>query len=157
MYTTEKKRLNSAPFSLALFVLMLGCVLMLAVFGAQVYRALTESQSRNNAQRASLSYVAARLRASDAAAGVSIEDGPQGQALVLADVGEATGYETRIYVYDGNLVEEYTRQDADFDPASAQIVAQTDTFTLTEDGHLVTVTTNQGMVRVYLHAGEAEK
>lgn len=45
MLNKHRYRLDSAPFSLALFVLMLGCVLMLAVFGAQVYRALTETQS----------------------------------------------------------------------------------------------------------------
>ena len=59
MHNKQKRHLNSAPFSLALFVLMLGCVLILAMFGARVYRALTENQSRNNAVRASLSYVPA--------------------------------------------------------------------------------------------------
>lgn len=150
-------RLGSAPFSLALFVLMLGCVLVLAIFGARVYRALTENQSRNNALRASLSYVAARLRAADQAQAVAVEAGPQGDALVLADAGEDTGYETRIYVYDGQLMEEYAARDSGYDPANAQAVARTDTFTVTLDGGLVTVNTDQGRVSVYLHTGEAEE
>lgn len=157
MYKRRGKRLDSAPFSLALFVLMLGCVLALAIFGAQVYRALTENQSRNNALRASLSYVAARLRAADQAGAVSVEAGPQGDALVLADAGEDTGYETRIYVYDGRLMEEYAARESAYDPAGAQAVARTDTFTVTVDGGLVTVNTDQGRVCVYLHTGEAEE
>ncbi len=157
MLNKHRYRLDSAPFSLALFVLMLGCVLILAVFGAQVYRALTETQSRNNAVRASLSYVAACLLAADEDRAVSVKPGPQGDALILADAGQDTGYETRIYVYDGQLMEEYAEKQSDFDPASAQAVARTDTFTVMVDGPLVSVTTDQGTVRVYLHAGEAEE
>lgn len=157
MHNKQKRHLNSAPFSLALFVLMLGCVLILAMFGARVYRALTENQSRNNAVRASLSYVAARLRTADQTGAVSVEPGPQGDALVLADAGEDTGYETRIYVYDGQLMEEYAASESSFDSAAAQAVARTDTFTVTMDGGLVSVTTDQGSIRVYLHTGEAEQ
>lgn len=154
MNTKRSPHLDSAPFSLALFVLMLGCVLMLAMFGARVYGALTESQNRNKATRASLSYVAAHLRAADKTGAISVEPGPQGDALVLSDIEKDTGYETRIYVYDGQLVEEYTAEQNEFDPESAQAIAQTDTFTVTEEGGLVTVTTDQGSVRVFLHTGE---
>ena len=157
MLNKHRHRLNSAPFSLALFVLMLGCVLVLAAFGAQVYRALTENQSRNNGVRASLSYVAARLRAADEDGAVSILPGPQGDALILADTGEETGYETRIYVFDGQLMEEYTACQSDFDPSMAQAVARTDTFVVEMESGLVSVTTDQGTVRVYLHTGEAEE
>lgn len=150
----HEKKLDSAPFSLALFVLMLGCVLMLAVFGAQVYGALTQSQKRNNATRASLSYVAARLRSSDAVQAVSVVPGPQGDALVLSDVGETTGYETRIYVYDGWLMEEYTEVQSEFSPDAAQPIARTDTFAATVDGKLATVTTDQGTICVFLHTEE---
>lgn len=153
----QGKRLDSAPFALALFVLMLGCVLMLAVFGAQVYGALTASQNRNKEVRAGLSYVAARLRAADAAQAVSVASGPQGDALLLSDIGEDTGYETRIYLCDGQLVEEYTAAENEYDPASAQPVARTDTFAVTVDNHLVTVSTDQGTIRVFLHTGEDDE
>lgn len=151
------ERLNSAPFSLALFVLMLGCVLMLAVFGAQVYRALTESQSRNKAVRASLNYVAARLRGADERQAIRVAEGPEGDALVLADPGEDTGYETRIYVFEGRLMEEYAAEDSDFDPSAAQAVAETQTFSVTRAENLFTVVTDQGTISVYLHAGEDDE
>lgn len=157
MYKQRGKGIDSAPFSLALFVLMLGCVLVLALFGAQVYGALTVSQNRNKAVRASLSYVAARLRAADEVQAISVEPGPQGDALILSDAGEDTGYETRIYVYDGQLMEEYAAEESSFDPAAAQPVARTGAFTVTMDDGLVTVTTDQGTVRVFLHTGEGDK
>ena len=97
------------------------------------------------------------LRTADQTGAVSVEPGPQGDALVLADAGEDTGYETRIYVYDGQLMEEYAASESSFDPAAAQAVARTDTFTVTMDGGLVSVTTDQGSIRVYLHTGEAEQ
>lgn len=157
MHKLHRKGLDSAPFSLALFVLMLGCVLVLAVFGAQVYGALTVSQNRNKAVRASLSYVAARLRSTDEVQAVTVEPGPQGDALVLSDVGEDTGYETRIYVYDGQLMEEYAQEQSAFDPSAAQPIARTGSFTVRVDGSLVTVTTDQGTVRVFMHTGEGNE
>ncbi|WP_294542318.1 DUF4860 domain-containing protein [uncultured Gemmiger sp.] len=155
MHDQKKRRPNSAPFSLALFVLMLGCVLVLAVFGARVYRALTESQTRNQAVRASLSYVAARLRAADEFQAVSVAEGPQGDALILSDTGADTGYETRIYLYEGQLVEEYAAEGTPYSPENAQAVAKTQTFAARRRGQQIEVTTDQGTIRVFLHTEES--
>lgn len=151
MFTRTKRHSNTAGVSaMALFVLMLGVVLAVVGFGGEVYRALTESQGRNNAARAALRYVSARLRAGDAAGAVTVEQGPEGPALILAE----PGYETRIYLYQGTLMEEYAAADTPLDPAAAQVVARTDTFEVTAEGRLYTITTGEGTVRVWLHSGE---
>ena len=151
MQTTRQKPHNAAALcAMALFVLMLGCLLALSGFGAQVYRTLTESQSRNNAARAALSYVSARLRASDAEGAAAVGQGPEGPALLLRE----PGYETRIYLYRGSLVEEYAAAGAPLDPESAQPVARAAAFAVTVQGSLYTVSTDAGTVQVTLHSGE---
>lgn len=150
----KSNRQIQALFSMALFILMLGCVLALTVFGAQVYRALTDSQARNQSARASLDYLAARLRAADEKGAVRVEHGEEGDRLILAEEQDDTGYETRIYLDDGVLKEEYVAVGSPSDPDSAQQVARTDAFYVEMEGALVSVTTGEGTVRVYLHCGE---
>ena len=133
-----------------MFGLLLACMLALSGFGAQVYRALTAAQARNNASRAALSYVSARLRAADTAGAVALGAGPEGPALLLRE----EGYETRIYLYEGCLVEEYAAAGSALAPQNAQIIARTGSFSAAAAGGLYTVTTDAGVVQVCLHSGE---
>ena len=71
--------------ALALYLVLLGTVLVLAGVGGRLYGVLSDSRAANDARRASLTYVAARLRAADAAGAVRVESRPEGDALVLDD------------------------------------------------------------------------
>ena len=151
MYTHATRQKDpAAACALALFGLLLGCMLALSAFGAQVYRALTAAQARNNASRAALSYVSARLRAADTAGAVALGAGPEGPALLLRE----EGYETRIYLYEGFLVEEYAAAGSALAPQNAQIIARTGSFSAAATGGLYTVTTDAGTVQICLHSGE---
>lgn len=133
MYThATRPKDPAAACALALFGLLLGCMLALSAFGAQVYRALTAAQARNNASRAALSYVSARLRAADTAGAVALGAGPEGPALLLRE----EGYETRIYLYEGCLVEEYAAAGSALAPQNAQIIARTGSFSAAAAGGL---------------------
>ena len=113
-------------FSLALFALMLGCILWLTALGAGLYGRLAASRSANDQVRATLGYLVTRVRSSDAGGAVRVEEGPEGDMLILAD--RESGYETRIYLSDGWLVEQLCAADAATDPAAAQPVAQAESF-----------------------------
>ena len=113
-------------FSLALFALMLGCILWLTALGAGLYGRLAASRSANDQVRATLGYLVTRVRSSDAAGAVRVEEGPEGDMLIRAD--RESGYETRIYLSDGWLVEQLCAADAATDPAAAQPVAQAESF-----------------------------
>lgn len=140
--------------ALALYLVLLGTVLVLAGVGGRLYGVLSDSRAANDARRASLTYVAARLRAADAAGTVRVEGRPEGDALVLDD---GSGYETRLYLYNGALVEEYAA-DTDYRPAAAEKVADTRTFTVVQDGARYIITTDDGEVHVTLHsAGRADE
>lgn len=115
-------------FSLALFALMLGCILWLTALGAGLYGRLAASSDANDQIRATLGYLVTRVRASDEVGAVSVREGPEGDMLVLADA--ASGYETRIYLSGGQLVEQLCAAGAATDPAAAQPVARAESFSI---------------------------
>ena len=69
--------------AMALFGLMLACVLGLMALGSGLYGSVTRSMTANNATRASLRYLTTSVRAADTASGLRLEDGPEGVMLVL--------------------------------------------------------------------------
>ena len=92
-------------FSLALFVLMLGCILWLTALGAGLYGSLEASRTANEQTRAALGSLVARVRSGDAAGAVRLDSGPEGDMLVLTE--QESGYEFRIYLADGWLMEQF--------------------------------------------------
>lgn len=114
-------------FSLALFALMLGCILWLTALGAGLYGRLAASRSANEQTRAALSSLVTRVRSGDAAGAVRLDNGPEGDMLVLTD--RDSGYEIRIYLADGWLVEQLCAADAATDPAAGQHLAPAQEFT----------------------------
>lgn len=138
-------------FSLALFALMLGCILWLTALGAGLYGRLVDSRAANERARASLGYLVTRVRAADAAGAVTIQAGEEGDVLVLADAD--TGYETRIYLADGWLVEQLCPAGAALDPAAAQPVAEETAFTACWAApQLLRLTTSAGTAEVALRS-----
>lgn len=147
---------KAAPiFSMALFVLMLGCILVLTILGSGLYVSLVNSQQGNNSLRASLSYVSARVRYADEAGAVSVRVSEYGDVLVLAEPLEATGYETRIYLHGGSIMEEYVLAGEPMRPEAAQAITKTESFALSLDGDLLTVQTGEGESQILLHTGGA--
>ena len=114
-------------FSLALFVLMLGCILWLTALGAGLYGSLEASRTANEQTRAALGSLVARVRSGDAAGAVRLDSGPEGDMLVLTE--QESGYEFRIYLAQGWLVEQFCAADAATDPAAAQPLAPAQEFT----------------------------
>lgn len=145
---------RGAPaFALALFAVILTCILGLVVLGTRLYGGLVDSRSQNEAGRATLRYLSTALRGGDCAGGVAVRPGPEGGMLVLAD--EENGYETRIYLLDGWLVEETGPLGGEYDVESAQPVAQETEFVpeFVREG-LLRVTTSRGEVIAALRSGE---
>ena len=114
-------------FSLALFVLMLGCILWLTALGAGLYGSLEASRTANGQTRASLGSLVSRVRSGDAAGAVRLDSCPEGDMLVLTE--QESGYEFRIYLADGWLMEQFCAADAATDPEAAQPLAPAQEFT----------------------------
>ena len=141
----------SALPALALYSMLLACVFGLVVLGGGLYSRLADSQTRNGELRAEVSYLYGRVRAADSAGGVAIGQGPEGPSLVLTDPA-APEYATRIYLYQGSLVEEYAEADSPLQPDQALAIAASDTFQPVLEGNLLTVETSRGRLQVALRA-----
>ena len=107
-------------YPLLLFAIIVLSLLFLVMTGTGLYSAVVDSQTRNREARAALSYLAARVHAADAAGAVSVGEGPEGAALLLRENADGETYETRIYLYEGALREEYGTADAALDPQDAK-------------------------------------
>lgn len=143
-----------APWTaLALFAGIVAVLLMLVTVGSRSYAAAEASQSKTRAQRTALSYVFSRVRAADMQNGVALANGAEGAALILRDFTQTGVYETRIYLYQGNLVEEYAAESAPYAPENALVIAPASSFSVTLKDGFLTAETEQGRVCAALRAG----
>lgn len=144
--------INSHIFPITLFSIFFTAILILVSAGSTIYVSLVDSQSLNNDTRGSLSYLSARLKAGDSSGGVIVSQGPESNAVVLRETdSEGDSYETRIYLYDGYLCEEYSFANTPIAPKSSTRIAKTNKFDvkILQD-NLLELTTQQGNTRVAL-------
>ena len=129
--------------ALLLFGVFAVCVLAVLLTGADAYRRLTLRDQAAYDRRTCVQYVATRVRQADAAGGVFLEEFGGTQCLTL---GGGEEYITRLYCYDGCLMELYCAADVEMDPADGEQVMPAQDLDLSlEDGLLtVTVTDPQG-------------
>ena len=76
-------------------------------------------------------------------------DGP---ALVLRETLPSGVYETRLYRYDGVIMEEYALADAPYDPSKATAIVRSSVFDFSYGGGLLTIVTDAGQTSVALRA-----
>ena len=137
-------------FTVGTIALFIVGFLMLVIFGAHIYQETVAGQQKNMDTRAQLSYFATILRDNDTAGAVSVE-GTAGAPVLTVRDGDS-GYAFRIYLYEGQLVEEFSETDAPLDPESGQVIGKTNTFAVEKDGAGLRIATDAGSVTVYLRA-----
>lgn len=89
--------------------------------GTSAYRAANDVRSSSDNTRLGL-VVDRELHPEppDGTDAVGVADGPEGLALVLTEPLGNGDYETRLYAYQGAIVEEYTRAGTAFTPEKAR-------------------------------------
>lgn len=137
---------------MALFVLT---VLLALVAGVQAYGAIVARGHDQDLERLSSALIANTVMGNDYAGAVSVGPGPEGDALVLTRTTETGSYQTRLYRYQGALLQDFVLAGAAYDPFVADELFPTEAFSFTVDGSLVTVTTDAGSVCVDLRASRA--
>ena len=125
-------------FALLLYGLFALLSLLLVLIGAQVYRSIVRQTEARSDTRASLSYVANKIRSAEEARLQTREGVP---VLVLPEQAGEQTYETLIYFYDGLLRELFQREEDAFLPANGEELTPLQAFTMEESpGGLLTVT-----------------
>ena len=117
-------------------------ILSLVVFAARGYQHASEVQNMNSNTRAVGSYVVNCVKDSNTSE-VSVENISGTDCLVIRS---SDGYEHRIFMIDGKLMEEYVEAGIPLDPETALEIGTTSTFVpeLGNDG-LLSVTTDEGV------------
>lgn len=127
--------------ALLLFGVFAVCVLTVLLTGADAYRRLTDRDRNSYDRRSCTQYIATRVRQSDCLGSISIAPFGDGQALLLT---EEDGYITRLYCYQGSLMELYTDGDLELEPEDGEKILALSNLELSLDGGLLTVTTDCG-------------
>lgn len=129
--------------ALLLFGVFAVCVLAVLLTGADSYRRLTDRDQAAYERRTCTQYIATRVRQSDRAGAIRVEDFDGSAALVLdADLD----YATWLYCRDGWLMELYCLAEERLKPEDGQQLMEAESMELTLEENLLSirVVTSQG-------------
>ena len=141
-------RLFSATLMTVFFVLMLTAL----AAGATMLRPIVDNQLKANKLHLQAGLISNLIREGDIAGAVHEGDGPEGPALVFERTLESGTYETRIYHYQGKVMQELAMASRPYDPASATPLLETDAFSFEIADGLVRFTCDQGTFVVALRS-----
>lgn len=127
MRQSYTRREHTQASAIILFVLIVLVTLAFVTMATRSYRGVVDSRNEANHSRATFSFVNTQLRSVASASLLTRRDGPQGPMLVMAD-GEGSAFETRIYLYDDALLEEYASTNTPINPDGATKVADLSSF-----------------------------
>lgn len=143
---------NGQIFSTLFFALMVFALLGLLLLGVFAYRDANDTRVDGNDMRLGLSLINNSMRLNDVIGAVGVGEGPEGRSLVLTETLDTGSYETRIYAYNGNIVEEYASADTPYTPEKAREIVVSATFDFDYANGLLTVYTDQGATRMALRS-----
>lgn len=146
------KRDRSHVFTAILFALFLITLLFAITAGTNVYRSLHETADAADNARLGVNLIANTVRANDSIDSVAAGTGPEGQSLVLREHLSSGDYETRLYLYDGYVVQEYSLAGAAYTPDRATQIVESSQFSYTYANGLLSITTDQGTADVALRS-----
>lgn len=136
-------------FVIALFCLFAISALMLVIIGANVYKKTITDMDTNYVSRTSFSYVSEKLRQHDVYDGIHIDSYGDSDAILLTEIINKISYTTYLYLYNGYLMELFTRSDQQLSPNSGQRIIKMDAF------HINKI--NDSLYEFYLESSDNEK
>ena len=149
-----RKEASSRTFTIALMAVFFVALMAGLAAGVSIYRSVSAVQTSANEMRLESGLLANSVHVADAVDAVEEGVGPEGKSLVLVERLQSGTYETRIYQYAGNIVQEYAIQGRDYAPDRAQVLVRSATFDFELAGNLLTVKTDQGSFDVALRSDQ---
>ena len=120
--------------------------------GVVVYTSISQSAAQSDAQRQGASLISNAVRANDATNAIAVGEGPEGRSLVIRETLNSGTYETRFYLYQGEILQEYSIEDAAYTPEKATVVMESTTFDFKYSHGLLTITTDDGASEIALRS-----
>lgn len=118
----KEKRRQAIPTLAAFLLLSIFAVSVLGVLlaGAGVYSRLTRRDDCTYNSRTGLHYVASKVRQASAPGAVQVTDFGGVDALAVTERVDGVDYVTRVYCYDGWLMELFCAAEAEFEPQDGE-------------------------------------
>lgn len=126
---------TDALAALLLFGVFAACVLAVLLTGADAYRRLTLRDQEVDHRRTCVQYIATRVRQSDRAGGIAVEDFGGGALVLNAD----TDYPTWLYCQGGWLMELYCLAEERPGPEDGQPLMEVEELSFALEDGLLTV------------------
>ncbi|MCL2826027.1 MAG: DUF4860 domain-containing protein [Eggerthellaceae bacterium] len=150
--STDRQKVNhSRVYTAILFAFIVVFLLLLLLTGMNVYGAINSQRDASDSTRLALSLITNNVRMNDTADAVRVGTGPEGPALVLVEYLDTGAYETRIYAYQGMIVQEYAMAGSAYTPDRADPIVASKTFYFEYTNNLLTIHTDAGDACVMLH------
>ena len=148
----EKKTSGTLYFTVALLVVFFVVLMTGLASGVAMYQAVANNQIDTNNARMQAGLIASNIHANDTANSIGTGEGPEGRALVLTNKIGESAYEMRIYLYEGQIVQEYSVAGSEYTPGRAQPLIESATFDFEQYGNLLVIKTDQGATNVALRS-----
>lgn len=128
--------------------LLLGIFAVLATgtvgLGAKAYRETVERAEAHNSARTAVSYLRSMLRAEDVADALRVETEQGVMTIALHSEYDDEAYVTRIYVYNGMLMEWFTEAEEPFEPENGEEVCSAESLSADWKDGVLTVRITAG-------------
>lgn len=144
MRNYKKERSLSTVAALLLLSVFAACVLSVLLSGGKVYRTLAQRDADAYDSRTCSQYLLSKLRQAPDANGVSILDFGGSEAIQIAQTIEGDRYVTRIYCYDGWLMELFCLADGAFSPEDGEKVLPASDLSVTQQQDLLVIGITDG-------------
>ena len=145
----QKKKGAYGTFSFIQYALMLALLFVVVIFACDGFRASAVSRSLNYDGRSCLSYVVNRIKSFDSEMAVETDGS---HVLILKDFTDKGVYETRFYVNNNNIVEEYSRAEQPRSPEKGVVIGPSKEFSVVLDDSLLVIETDYGSGVVALNS-----
>lgn len=148
----KTKKEQGRIFTVLLFAFVVIFLLALLAVGVQAYSAINDSREQSDDSRLGLSLIANNIRMNDRIGAIGVGKGPEGDSLVLTENLESGSFETRIYLYQGQIVEEYSQANKAYTPERARGIVPSEQFEFAYSAGIITVYTDRGSVDMALRS-----
>lgn len=149
----EPRGASTRAFTVVLLAVFFVVMMTGLAAGVSMYQAVANNQIDTNNARMQAGLLASNVHANDSLDAVGTGNGPEGRALVLTERdADGAAYEMRIYLYGGNIVQEYSAAGAAYTPERAQPLISSTAFDFELYGNLLVIHTDQGATNVALRS-----
>ena len=148
----ERKRSSARLFTVLLMAVFFIALMGGLAAGASIYSSVSSVKSYTDDVHVQAGLMANTVHVNDAVLSVEQGEGPEGPALVLVEALETGTFETRVYQYQGTIMQEYAFAGRPYNPENATPLFKSDAFAFSFDGELLTITTDQGTLDVALRS-----